>query len=309
MVLRLALAQKIGLGTPDHALVATALPLVDGGPRRLVHGVLGTLLRRGVAADRRAAPARPSRGALARGLGRGGRRRPRGGRSRSGRRSTSASPTMPRRKPMPPSTAACRSRRAMSGWKARPSPSLPGFGGGRWWVQDLAASLPARLIPADAQDVLDLCAAPGGKTMQLAAAGHRVTAVDASESRLGRLRENLERTQPRRRARRGRRADLEADAPVRRDPARRALLGDRHVPPPSRGALPRPAARSSPTSAELQAQAARPRRAMAEARRSAGLFGLLARAAGRRSRSSRPSSQRDPRLRDRRADAATCPTS
>src|SRR5437763_5460804 len=49
MVLRLALAQKIGLGTPDHALVATALPLVDGGPRRLVHGVLGTLLRRGIA--------------------------------------------------------------------------------------------------------------------------------------------------------------------------------------------------------------------------------------------------------------------
>src|SRR6476469_7770540 len=48
MVLRLALAQKVGLGTPDHALVATALPLVDGGPRRMVHGVLGTLLRRGV---------------------------------------------------------------------------------------------------------------------------------------------------------------------------------------------------------------------------------------------------------------------
>src|SRR5215213_3706365 len=48
MVLRLALAQKIGLETPDHAVVATALPLVDGGPRRLVHGVLGTLLRRGL---------------------------------------------------------------------------------------------------------------------------------------------------------------------------------------------------------------------------------------------------------------------
>src|SRR5438105_9703713 len=44
MVLRLALAQKIGLSTPDHALVATALPLVDGGCRRLVHDVLGTLL-------------------------------------------------------------------------------------------------------------------------------------------------------------------------------------------------------------------------------------------------------------------------
>src|SRR3954469_9830074 len=51
MVLRLALAQKIGLGTPDHAIVATALPLVEGGPRRLVHGVLGTLLRRGVPAS------------------------------------------------------------------------------------------------------------------------------------------------------------------------------------------------------------------------------------------------------------------
>jgi 16S rRNA (cytosine967-C5)-methyltransferase len=61
-------------------------------------------------------------------------------------------------------------------------------------VQDLAASLPARLIPAGAQDVLDLCAAPGGKTMQLAAAGHNVTAVDASESRLARLRDNLQRT-------------------------------------------------------------------------------------------------------------------
>src|SRR5690242_7082051 len=48
MVLRLALAQKMGLGTPDHAVVATALPLVDGCPRRLVHGVLGNLLRRGL---------------------------------------------------------------------------------------------------------------------------------------------------------------------------------------------------------------------------------------------------------------------
>jgi 16S rRNA (cytosine967-C5)-methyltransferase len=73
-------------------------------------------------------------------------------------------------------------------------PDLPGFGEGGWWVQDLAASLPARLIPADAVEVLDLCAAPGGKTMQLAAARHRVTSLDSSESRLARLRENLERT-------------------------------------------------------------------------------------------------------------------
>jgi 16S rRNA (cytosine967-C5)-methyltransferase len=71
---------------------------------------------------------------------------------------------------------------------------LPAFGEGRWWVQDLAASLPARLIPPDASAVLDLCAAPGGKTMQLAAAGHQVTSVDSSPNRLARLRENLVRT-------------------------------------------------------------------------------------------------------------------
>src|SRR4029079_3242000 len=71
---------------------------------------------------------------------------------------------------------------------------LPGFTDGRWWVQDLAASLPARLIPSDAHQVLDLCAAPGGKTMQLAAAGHPETAVDLSAKRFERWRENLERT-------------------------------------------------------------------------------------------------------------------
>ena len=59
-------------------------------------------------------------------------------------------------------------------------------------------------------DVLDLCAAPGGKTMQLAAAGHDVTAVDASESRLERLRENLERTQLKAELVDGRRARMEA---------------------------------------------------------------------------------------------------
>ena len=71
----------------------------------------------------------------------------------------------------------------------------PGFAEGRWWVQDAAAALPARLLEARAgETVLDLCAAPGGKALQLAAAGAVVTALDRSEPRLRRLRENLART-------------------------------------------------------------------------------------------------------------------
>ena len=73
--------------------------------------------------------------------------------------------------------------------------ALPGFEAGAWWVQDAAAALPARLVPHPAgRRVLDLCAAPGGKTMQLAAAGARVTALDISAARMERLRENLART-------------------------------------------------------------------------------------------------------------------
>jgi 16S rRNA (cytosine967-C5)-methyltransferase len=72
--------------------------------------------------------------------------------------------------------------------------ALPGFADGAWWVQDAAAALPARLFAAvEGLRVADLCAAPGGKTAQLAAAGARVTAVDRSPARLARLRENLTR--------------------------------------------------------------------------------------------------------------------
>jgi 16S rRNA (cytosine967-C5)-methyltransferase len=73
-------------------------------------------------------------------------------------------------------------------------PELPGFQEGAWWVQDAAAAIPARLLtPQPGARILDLCAAPGGKTMQLAAAGARVTAVDRSAPRLERLRENVAR--------------------------------------------------------------------------------------------------------------------
>jgi 16S rRNA (cytosine967-C5)-methyltransferase len=72
--------------------------------------------------------------------------------------------------------------------------ALPGFAEGDWWVQDAAAALPARLLNAQAGErVADLCAAPGGKTMQLAATGAHVIAVDINEQRLKRVTENLTR--------------------------------------------------------------------------------------------------------------------
>ena len=191
MVLRLALAQKIGLSTPDHALVATALPLVDGGPRRLVHGVLGTLLRKGlppigeprlpeeveqrwckawgddvVKAARRAIAHRPPLDLSF--------------------ASDEACDEFPAGQSLAPRHRRLDHHGAIT--------DLAGFEQGNWWVQDLAASLPARLIPPSAKRVLDACAAPGGKTMQLAAAGHAVTALDRSESRLARLSDNLART-------------------------------------------------------------------------------------------------------------------
>ena len=193
MVLRLALAQKVGLGTPDHALVATALPLVDGGPRRLVHGVLGTLLRRGLPpldAPRLPGPVEQRWQA-----------------HWGGEIVQAARRQIAKRPPLDLTFADAAEAEAyareQNGTSLAPGHvrlqsssvnELAGYEEGRWWVQDLAASLPARLIPPDAQEVLDLCAAPGGKTMQLAAARHRVTSVDASASRLARLRENLGRT-------------------------------------------------------------------------------------------------------------------
>lgn len=193
LVLRMALAQKIGLRTKDHAIVATALPLVDGGPRRLVHGVLGTLFRRGVPESRSARLPDPVEERWRRRWG--------------GDVVAAARRLIVHRPPLDLSFAddaeAQSYARDQGGISLAPASvrlesaavsKLAGFSEGRWWVQDLAASLPARLISGRQSHVLDLCAAPGGKTMQLASNGHEVTALDWSKSRLGRLEDNLGRT-------------------------------------------------------------------------------------------------------------------
>ena len=158
-VLRLALAQKIGLGTADHAVVATALPLVDGGPRRLVHGVLGTLLRQGLPALD--APRLPEtveeRWSAAWGEEM----------VMAARRAIAHRPPLDlsfadhiAESEFPEGVSLAPLHRRLDAHGA--ITMLPGFGEGRWWVQDLAASLPARLVPASAKRVLDACAAPGG---------------------------------------------------------------------------------------------------------------------------------------------------
>ena len=189
--LRIALVQALRLDTPPHAAIATVLPLVDGGPRRLVHGVFGTVMRQGwrlpevptlpaaVEARWRSAWGEEAVAAAARLI--------------------AAPPPIDLgfRADAPPPDLEGTS--LLSGHlrlaRGTAVAGLTGYGEGRWWVQDIAASMPARLLGAgEGRVALDLCAAPGGKTMQLAAAGWRVTAVDVSESRLARLSENLART-------------------------------------------------------------------------------------------------------------------
>ena len=195
-VLRLALAQILRLGTPAHAAIATALPLVDGGPRRLVHGVLGSLLRSEAVLPE--LPSLPEAAMM--------RWHPAWGDAMTeGAKAALAEP--------PPLDLALRDSAATAEWTERLSgvslmpghirlprgtaiEELDGYDEGAWWVQDLAASLPARLLgTGEGKRALDLCAAPGGKTMQLSAAGFAVTALDNSARRMGRLMANLERTQ------------------------------------------------------------------------------------------------------------------
>ncbi len=193
-VLRLMLAQALRLDTPPHAVVSTGLELLAGGPRRLAHGVFSTLTKRearlpelpslpGPIADRWDLQWPDRIDAIRQGL-----------------------------VDLPPLDIMLRDLTGEAEWaerlgalslgggrlrlpRGRAVGELDGFDDGAWWVQDFAATLPAGLLgKGDGRRVLDLCAAPGGKSLQLAAAGWDVTALDISKRRLERLRENLSRT-------------------------------------------------------------------------------------------------------------------
>jgi len=192
MVLRIMLAQALRLDTPPHAVIATGLPLLAGGPRRLAHGVFSALVKPGVGVLPEV-PTLPEpvvarwgavkAAAIAPGL------------------------AFPPELDLALKDAAETETRAvaMGGVTLAPGhvrlprgaavESLADYKAGDWWVQDLAASLPVRLLgQGNGRHALDLCAAPGGKAMQLAAAGWNVTALDSSKRRLELLKDNLKRT-------------------------------------------------------------------------------------------------------------------
>lgn len=195
MVLRIGLAQALILKTPPHAAIATVLPLLASGPRRLAHGVIGTLLRAGATLP--SPPSLPSPVAERW-------EKTWGAEVIACAQSALAEP--------PPLDLTIKNHDETAIWAERlggeslapghvrlarggPIEQLPGYDDGAWWVQNLSASIPARLLgEGEGRRVLDLCAAPGGKTMQLAAQGWHVTAVDRDARRLERVKANLTRT-------------------------------------------------------------------------------------------------------------------
>ena len=194
MALRIALAQVLILDTPQHAAISTALPLVHGGPRRLVHGVFSTVMR-GVESGELKLPEYPEIP---------GETLDRWTNNWGEDVANAASQAWARPAPLDLSFQSD-DVGELEGVKLAPKhlrmlPNLPvtglaGFDEGSFWVQDLAASIPARLLGEGAgRTVLDLCAAPGGKTMQLASAGWKTVSVDNSAKRMERFQDNLTRT-------------------------------------------------------------------------------------------------------------------
>jgi len=189
-VLRLMLAQALRLETPPHAVIATGLPLLSGGPRRLVHGVFSTLMKRDVTLPD--APTLPV--------------------EVSERWEAERAELIAHGLIEPPEVDLhIKDANETPQWQAKlggvsfapghvriprgtPIEKLEGYAAGAWWVQDLAAMIPTAILGQGSGHVLDLCAAPGGKTMALAANGWKVTALDISKRRLDVLKANLKRT-------------------------------------------------------------------------------------------------------------------
>jgi 16S rRNA (cytosine967-C5)-methyltransferase len=203
-VLRLAAAQSLLLGTPDHAVCATAVALVQdyretAGYAGLVNAVARKIAKAGPAAiadlpERIDTPGWMWRG-WERNFG------PDGARAIARAHQAEAPNDITPRHPEEAMDIARETGGALLATGSIRLPAgakitaLPGFAEGRWWVQDAAAALPARLLgDVSGKLVFDLCAAPGGKTMQLAAAGAEVLAVDSDGSRLKIVAENLART-------------------------------------------------------------------------------------------------------------------
>ena len=200
-LLRIGAAQAWLLETPDHAVVGETVSAAKLWPRaQRATGFLNAVLRK-VVASREAFDAAPMealwpewlRALAVQGLG------------AKGAASLAAAQTaQPETYLTPKLGDADALANAVDGTviagrsvrvEASPIDALPGFEAGEWWVQDIAATLPADLLnAAPGETVLDICAAPGGKTMQLAAKGASVTAIDRSKPRLKRLKQNLWRT-------------------------------------------------------------------------------------------------------------------
>lgn len=194
-ILRLGAAQAWFMGTPDFAAVSTTVDLAPQNFRGLVNAVMRRLARDG-------APATKAEGLapnwlLARWRAAYG--------SEAALRIAAQIEAEPQadltpRPPIDPRLIESLEAQALPGGTLRTGrrgdpATWPGYAEGDWWVQDAASAIAARLLAVRrGEAVLDLCAAPGGKTLQLAAAGARVTALDRSAGRLRRVATGLRRT-------------------------------------------------------------------------------------------------------------------
>ncbi len=200
-LLRVGAAQAWLLETPDHAVVGETVAAAKMWPRaQRATGFLNAVLRK-VVSDRSAFDAAPIdanwpnwlRTMITEGLG-----------AKTASSLAEAQTQLPETYLTPKSGDAAALANQVDGTvvagtsvrvETNAVETLPGYEDGDWWVQDVAATFPARVLgAAQGETVLDVCAAPGGKTLQLAATGAAVTAIDRSKPRLKRLKQNLWRT-------------------------------------------------------------------------------------------------------------------